>query len=358
MIWHRKKTCLDDTPIQNFDCDTGDEKMVLIFHWKRCRRTRFILVFLFCIQLLRYSLFHPNIYYGSNNDQILIDAIVTIGMCGFHATEMVAALRKNGFWSKPIYIITDDPKENQCNERNLCNIIDVRGNHPKFDNEDDFNEYVQGIHTFPVDIYSKWHKTQIFELIPRDDNINTVLFMDADLLAQKSLIDNWLPSIQHMLNDRYPHENAHDCELILYPERWYTTLPIIGDNNPSLTGKFNSGMMILNRESSRNILRRWGDLLVRPPFVGRDQGKLTQAIEEMNTHVCFLPDRWTHIQNEADLLDRLWFKLMGKGTFLHIASAKKKRKKYKEWNKRLQKKCNYSDLTYSKQTQSRKYDSF
>lgn len=250
------------------------------------------------------------------------------------------------------YILTDSPKNHQdyCDNGTFCSIIDVQGNHPKFDSEDEFKLYLQGIHTIPVDIYSKWHKTQIFELIPQDDNIHTVLFMDADLLAQRSLEDNWLPNIEHMLNNnRYPNEMVDDCELILYPERWYTTLPIIGDNNLSLTGKFNSGMMILNRESSRNILKRWGDLLVRPPFVSRDQGKLTQAIDEMDTHVCFLPNRWAHIQNEADLIDRLWFKLAGKGTFLHIASAKKKKKKYVEWNKRLQEECHYSNLTFSRE---------
>jgi len=348
MIWHRKKTFLGDNPVQNLDGATGVERRLHIVHWKQSRRSKLLIVSLMFTILFRFSMFHPYSYHISTNKTLSIDAIVTIGMCGFRATEMVSALRNIGSWSRPIYIITDSPKDHQDCDGSFCTVIDVRGNHPKFDNESDFNQYVQGIHTIPVDIYSKWHKTQIFQLIPQDDNIKTVLFMDADLLTQKPLMDDWLPSIENVLNDQYPHELSNDCELTLYPERWYTTLPIIGDNNSSLTGKYNSGMMILNRDLSHDILMRWGYLLVRSPFVDRDQGKLTQAIEEMGTNLCFLPNRWAHIQNEADLMDRLWFKLIGKGTFLHIASAKKKRKKYQEWNKRLQQTCNYSDLVFSK----------
>jgi hypothetical protein len=345
MIWHRKKTFLGDNPVQNLDGATGVERRLHIVHWKQSRRSKLLIVSLLFTLFFRSSMFRPYSYHIRTNKKLSIDAIVTIGMCGYHATEMVAALRNIGYWSRPIYVISDSPKDHEECDGSFCTVIDVRGNHPKFDNESDFNQYVQGIHTFPVDIYTKWHKTQIFNLIPQDDDINTVIFMDADLLTQKTLMDSWLPSIENVINDHSLHELANDCELTVYPERWYQSLPIIGDK---LTGKYNSGMMILNRDLSHDILRRWGDLLVRSPFVGRDQGKLTQAIEEIGTQVCYLPNRWAHMQIESDLMDRLWFKLIGKGTFLHIASAKKKGKKYQDWNKRLQQTCTYSDLAFSK----------
>jgi hypothetical protein len=269
-----------------------------------------------------------------------------------------------GGWKGPIYVITDTPMEDYNHHDDyhttttnnnhhhhdhdhdnliLYTEINVKGNHPTFDTRQEFDQYVQGIHRFKATIYSKWHKTQIFKLIPTQDNINNVLFMDADMLAQKPLMDHWLPSIEHLLT---PNEKEDECPLALYPERWYTSLPIVGQHDIALTGKYNSGMMILKRHASQNILEKWGDLLVRAPFVGRDQGKLTQVVEETGTHVCFLPNHWTHIQNEADIMDRIWFKMVGKGTYLHISSAKTRENKYQHWNHQLMQECNYTNLVF------------
>jgi hypothetical protein len=292
-----------------------------------------------------------------------LDAIVTVAMCGFDATEMVRALRTMGGWKGPIYVITDTTtptfhnrhRQNDNHNENdgsiLYTEINVRGNHPIFDTQQEWEQYVQGIHRFGGIIYSKWHKTQIFKLIPPQDNINNVLFLDADILAQKSLIDHWLPDIEHLLMQKkiHRHRNAlmeENCPISLYPERWYTSFPLIGKYDTSLSGKYNSGMMILKRCASQTILDKWGDALIRPPFVGRDQGKLTQVLEELGTHVCSLPNHWVHVQNEADIIDRTWFKIVGKGTFLHISSAKMREKRYQHWNHQLMQECNYTNLVF------------
>lgn len=79
--------------------------------------------------------------------------------------------------------------------------------------------------------------------------------------------------------------------------------------------------------------------------MGRDQGKLTQAVEELESKVCHLTHQKRHVQNTADIIDRIWFGLLGKGTFLHIASTKTTRNKRKfNWSKRG---CKFVNLVYS-----------
>ena len=99
--------------------------------------------------------------------------------------------------------------------------------------------------------------------------------------------------------------------------------------------------MILKRTQSRSVLEYWSHLMICEPLEARDQGKLTEAVEFMDTKLCFLPSNWRHVQNQADLLDGIWFQLTGRGTFLHLASAKTRGKWKEEWNWRLKQKCNY-----------------
>jgi hypothetical protein len=282
---------------------------------------------------------------AQNYDDGRLDAIVTVAMCGFHAKEMVEALRTTGNWKGPIYVITDTPdyyyKNNSDSNEEQSTPMDVRGNHPTFlATQEEFDLYKVGVQErFNPELYSKWHKTQLFHLLPNDKNIQSVLFIDADILAQQPLSKSWLSGVAPTIADP-------SCELILNPERWYTSFPVIGKGNITLSGKYNSGMMILKRTQSKDVLERWSQLLVRPPFVGRDQGKLTEAIESLGTKICWLPSRWRHVQNQADLIDRLWFRLTGKGTFLHLASAKNKGKRNQEWKARLKQKCNITNLKY------------
>lgn len=247
-----------------------------------------------------------------------LDAIVTVAMCGFHATKMVEALRNEGGWEGPIYVVTDTPETEECEK---CTLINVRGHYPHFSQQEELDEYKAAIHEFKVEIFSKWQKTRLFDLLPPDDKVNTLLFLDADMFAQRSLSEEWLSGIEPILQ-------KSECHIGLYPERWYVSLPIVGKNNITLSGKYNSGMMLQKRIESAAVLKRWEELMVHAPFVGRDQGKLTQAIEETEASVCHLPNHFAHVQNEADLVDTLWFGLFhGAATFRHTASAKMKRKK-------------------------------
>lgn len=266
-----------------------------------------------------------------------LDAIVTVAMCGFDAKEMVTALRTAGQWTGPIYVITDSPKK--ADYSNDCTTINVQGIHPAFEDKNEYESYVHGITQYNPEIYSKWQKTQLFNLIPsgEEEDIQTILFIDADMLAQQPLSKNWLSAVEPLI------ENPN-CELILNPERWYTTLPIIGKKDVALSGRYNSGMMILKRNQSSDVLEQWSHRLVRPPFSGRDQGKLTESIDELQTKLCWLPSHWTHVQNQADLIDRMWFRFVHeKGTFLHLASAKKA-KRNTEWKEKLLRKCEYTNL--------------
>ena len=259
-----------------------------------------------------------------------LDAIVTVAMCGFHANDMVKALRNEGKWTNPIYVITDTP---EAEDDTLCTPINVKGNHPTFLNQEEYEAYQRGARQFNPEIWSKWHKTQLFQLLP--ETVNTLLFLDADMLAQKPLSKDWLPEVAPLIADQ-------ECDLILNPERWYTKIPILGRHSRNLTGRYNSGMVIQKRTQSHAVNEKWSSLLVHEPFMGRDQGKLTEAIDETETQICFLPNRWNHVQNQADIMDRIWFHkyfIFGanKGTFLHLASSKKG-----EWKTRLKTSCDLS----------------
>jgi hypothetical protein len=268
------------------------------------------------------------------NNGTLLDAIVTVAMCGFNANEMVKALRAKGEWKGPIYVITDDPSQEDAT---LCTPVDVRGNHPTFLTQPEFESYKLGIQEFNPDIWSKWHKTQLFQLLP-DPNIQTILFIDADVLAQKPLAKSFLPSLAPMLADR-------TCELSSYPERWYTKIPVLGKVDRKNAGKICGFMSIQKRTETAPFLNEWSNRLVRPPFMARDQGKLTLSVESLNTKICELPNRWSHVQNQADLMDRIWFSMVGKGTFLHLASSKDwSTNEGASWKEMAAKKCDLSNL--------------
>jgi hypothetical protein len=264
---------------------------------------------------------------GQESYKSPVDAIVTVAMCGFHATEMVQALRKEGQWTGPIYVITDKP---EAEDPSLCTPIDVKNNHPTFLNEADYYAYRQGARRFNPEIWSKWHKTQLFHLLP--DTVHTVLFLDADILAQLPLADDWLPSVTPVIE-------SHDCELILSTERFYTKIPGLSKHDLKNSGAYWSGMIVVKRIESQKVLKEWSELLVREPFMGRDQGKLTDAIETTDTKLCWLPSHWKHVHNQADVMDRVWFNLVGKGTFRHLASSKKG-----VWKDKLAQKCDHSSF--------------
>jgi hypothetical protein len=276
--------------------------------------------------------FNSQVYIPTTSQQVKLDAIVTVAMCGFNANEMVQALRTKGEWKGPIYVITDDPSQEDIN---LCTPVDVKGNHPTFLNQSEFEDYKRGIQRLNPYIWSKWHKTQIFQLLP--ETISTVVFMDADMLAAKPLTKTWLPSLAPSLNDP-------QCELTVYPERWYSKLPPLfpakNQKKKSNPGNYNSGMMLQKRKETAPLLEDWSHRMVKPPFWGRDQGKLTASIESsLNTKICWLPSRWWHLENQADVMDRIWFSTFAKATFVHMASAKTGKLK----DMYLQK-CDFSNL--------------
>jgi hypothetical protein len=266
-----------------------------------------------------------------------LDAIVTVAMCGYDARDMVLSLRTVGGWRGPIYVLTDaHPALALDGYASQCTPIDVRGNHPTFsspknattatapDDNNEFRNYKRALGRWNA-LYSKWHKTQIFHLIP-DESVRTVLFMDADMVARQSLYagssasfsSSWLGQVEPLLADP-------TCELVAYPERWYTTLPIVGGKNGTVTGRYHSGFMILKRKQSARLLEEWSRLMTHPEFMDRDQGKLTQAVETLRTKVCWQPNRWRHMQIGADAIDDMWFRFTGPGTFFHVASSKKKK---------------------------------
>jgi len=249
-------------------------------------------------------------------------------MCGFTAKHAVRALRQQGRWTKPIFVITDTPDKEDATQ---CTPVKVT-QHPTFETDAEYRDYVQGIQQFNPEIWTKWHKTQIFELLP-GTSIQTILFIDADMLAQHALMETWYDAVVPMMQDP-------DCHLILYPERWYTKIPLLGTKSRHLTGRYNSGMWIAKRNASASVLREWGSRMVHPPWMGRDQSKLTEAIDAVGATICELPNHWDHVENQADVLDKIWFHSgvlhRANSTFLHMSSHKTG-----DWKQMLSQKCQY-----------------
>jgi hypothetical protein len=248
-------------------------------------------------------------------------------MCGFNANEMVESVRKAGEWKGPVYVITDNP---DAENKELCTPVDVRGHHPDFLSQEEFEDYKKGITSFNPSLYSKWHKTQIFQLLPK--TINTVLFIDADMMAQQPLAKSWLPSLAKIIDDP-------NCDYGAYHERFYTKLPIISQVSKINVGKVFGGISLQKRKESAPLMKEWSRLMTHAPFMSRDQGKLTQSINGTEAKICWLPSHWWHLHNQADQMDRIWFKLVGEAAFLHLASAKKG-----EWKEMANAKCDLSNL--------------
>jgi hypothetical protein len=331
MFRHRGEKATVSTGLPHLHNDEVVKVIKQKIRRKRVKRRQWRNVWILLASLAIYTSARQSSKEALSNDETSLDAIVTVAMCGFNANEMVQTLRTKGEWKGYIYVLTDTPDQENSD---LVTIIDVRNNHPTFLNSQEFNLYKGGLEEYNRELWSKWHKTQIFKLLP--ETVHTVLFMDADMLAQKPLSSGWLQGIELSIHNP-------QCELTLNPERWYTRLPILSTRHPSLAGKWNSGMVILKREESANVLEEWSNRLVRPPFMGRDQSKLTESIEKLDTKLCFLPSHWKHLHNQADLMDRIWFTIFRKATFLHIASSKHSRPtEYAIWKEMYEQKCEYN----------------
>eukprot|EP00538_Stauroneis_constricta_P004797 CAMPEP_0119562510 /NCGR_PEP_ID=MMETSP1352-20130426/20679_1 /TAXON_ID=265584 /ORGANISM="Stauroneis constricta, Strain CCMP1120" /LENGTH=445 /DNA_ID=CAMNT_0007610933 /DNA_START=89 /DNA_END=1426 /DNA_ORIENTATION=+ len=288
-----------------------------------------------------------------------LDAIVTVAMCGYTAQQMVQALRGPGRWTRPIYVITNTPEKE---DPNLCTPINVKGNYPHFASQQALDDFKDGANQFNPEIWTKWHKTQIFELLP--ENVTTVMFMDADILAQRPLMgSSWHDEVVESINNP-------DCHILLYRDRWYTGLPLLSTKLRHITGRYNGGMWVVNRHSSNKILTEWSNRLIRPPWMmGRDQPKFTESIDadaaatagvadiselESSTNLpkwlrksrshydytCQLPNHWDHLHNHADIMDGIWFQWFhSPATFLHLSS-----RKTGEWDEMATEKCDLSEL--------------
>jgi hypothetical protein len=257
---------------------------------------------------------------SSSHELILPDAIVTLATNDFRATLLSSTLRNVGGWDGPIYVFSDDPdNENSA----VVTPIDIREHHPEFLSAHEFQTYKEHHDSNHPHPWMKWHKTQLFDLLP--DSVDQVLFLDADIVVQKSLDDFW----HDILYSHHHHDDDDkNCDLSLYPERWYTNTFL---SKYADSGLYNSGILLAKR-SSLPLLRQWGRLIVTPPFSKRDQPKLTQAIHQASDDVtiCTLNHRTKHVMYEPDLLDRFWRALGRTTTFRHFASFKKVQKLWKE----------------------------
>ena len=138
------------------------------------------------------------------------------------------------------------------------------------------------------------------------------------------------PSLQNE-----PNKRNHNAILFVYfltfcgisdnsdKSNAFIKLPFISKVNRSNVGKVFGGMSLQKRKESATLMKEWSRLMAHAPFLNRDQGKLTESIQATEPNVCWLPSHWWHPHNQADQMDRIWFKLVGEATFLLLPRRRK-----------------------------------
>ena len=232
----------------------------------RCSHRVYSLVLIFwMISEVLFYLYTSQVHYPFHHEinESHIDAVVLIA-AGKHAKntmidQCVASLRKSGLSNNiPILIITDDP---QCLMRgpiisDFVNIAII----PTKDQSSGSQ--------LPADMNAKLLKMTMFQYIP--SNINTVLYLDIDILASSTFNEHLIPSFD---DEEYFESN---CSLIIQPGRPHTFLE-----------RYSSGTFVAHRFHSRKCLQDW-DALVSTGEYDRDQRALYSVTSCMDS-ICVLP---------------------------------------------------------------------
>ena len=191
-----------------------------------------------------------------------IDAVVLIA-AGKHATntmidQCVASLRQSGLSNTiPILILTDNP---QC-----VSMGSILSDFVNIDIISTGNQSRDSLLSTGMD--AKLLKMTMFQYIP--SNINTVLYLDIDILASSIFNEHLIPSFD---DEEYLESN---CSIIIQPGR------------PGVEKK-SSGLFVAHRVHSRECLQEWADA-VRSGIHERDQRALYKCKSCMRS-MCTLPE--------------------------------------------------------------------
>lgn len=211
-----------------------------------------------------------------------IDAIATLATGTYSAKRLVSTLRSphRGAWTGPVYVLTDRP---------------WLGRH--------MNATAIRIRVTGERMVTKWHKTQLFHLLPSE--LNTVLYLDADVEVQRTVALFAANSLRLW--------QTRPCNASMFEERWYTRRRY---------GAFNSGIALYHRTRSRVLLSRWSELLLSGRY-RRDQLALDKARSDTKAAVCKLPI--SHLNYAADAVSRFVSSLgvfSDRATFRHLTGHK------------------------------------
>jgi len=148
---------------------------------------------------------------------------------------------------------------------------------------------------------AKSFKTKLFDYLPND--VQDVLYLDIDIRVTDTF-PAWLDSLHEKLGDE-----AHD--IVIPGERIYADSP------------FNSGVMILDRESSADCLQTWGDEILSGRY-DMDQHALVD-IRESGKHCknMLILDHSDTMLYMRDFFSMLFFELgiARKAPMLHFTSS-------------------------------------
>lgn len=184
------------------------------------------------------------------------DAVVIIALDrvaeGIMLQLSLALLRDVGRWEGPIFVLTDRP-HSVC-PNSTCNN----------------GEFLLTVPSQSTVIQRKKYKTAIYEYVPRE--VNTILYMDADILIGESL-EGFSHSVAPLMGTKF--------HVYTFPEM-YSQLPPAQRRYPwearGFDGlqKHHTGVLLLSRNQSQPCLTAWGALLDKYKLDQQSFGYLVQ----------------------------------------------------------------------------------
>lgn len=166
-------------------------------------------------------------------------------------------LRNVGNFNKQIYVITDHDDHDDIRALGATTInISDSDYKPKFISDE---ERLAWENTKLAKV--KWLKTQIFNITKEEDQINTILFIDADVIVNNPMI-----SFERLTAEYIREKESSNCAAYYFDERWY------------LKDSVNSGTAFFFRDKSRLLLDEWSHEVLSGKY-DRDQIALDQTLK-------------------------------------------------------------------------------
>ena len=161
----------------------------------------------------------------------------------------------------------------------------------------------------------KWFKTQIFRITSERRTHDNILFIDADVIINKSF-----SSFEKFVSESYANRKENDCSAYFFQERSY------------VPDSVNSGTALFFRDTSRILLDLWSKNILTGKYP-RDQAALDETLKRRGLQACYFPSDMNYFTTDfmTNLIDAFTLGVRKQGsTFIHPTANKNLRKMAKQ----------------------------